>query len=268
MFDHQKVKLVWITPKAEEVISYCARVSNPANQENYDTAPKLLKYLVKNKHWSPFEMASMCLEIETTRDIGRQILRHRSFSFQEFSQRYAEVQSPFVNRETRFQDSKNRQNSVDYLPGLEHQDLIHNAWHRDQHEVQRLVKDVYDWAIGAGVAKEQARAILPEGMTMSRMYMSGTIRSWIHFVQVREEIGVTQKEHVDIARKAKAILIEQVPALKDLALTYDSITVSQDDLLQTIQDLKAMSAPGHGAETIQIISIMPDKGKWTINYTY
>jgi len=221
MFDYQKVKLVWITPKADEVISYCARVSNPANQENYDTAPKLLKYLVKNKHWSPFEMASMCLEIETTRDIGRQILRHRSFSFQEFSQRYAEVQEPFVNRETRWRDEKNRQNSIDYVPGLDYQKDIHDYWQRDQQEVQRLAKEVYEWAINAGVAKEQARAILPEGMTMSRMYMSGSIRSWIHYVQVREEFGVTQKEHVDIARKAKAVLIEQLPPLEDLLFQED-----------------------------------------------
>ena len=213
MFDHQKVKLVWITPDAENVISYCARVSNPANQERYDTAPKLLKYLVKNKHWSPFEMASMCLEIETTRDIGRQILRHRSFSFQEFSQRYAEVQSPFVSRETRWRDESNRQNSIDYVPGLEHQEFIHAAWQRDQFEVQNLVKDIYEWAINSGIAKEQARAILPEGMTMSRMYMSGNIRSWVHYVQVREEFGVTQKEHVDIANKVKKILESQLPSL-------------------------------------------------------
>lgn len=213
MFEHQKVKLVWITPDAENVISYCARVSNPANQERYDTAPKLLKYLVKNKHWSPFEMASMCLEIETTRDIGRQILRHRSFSFQEFSQRYAEVQSPFVSRETRWRDESNRQNSIDYVPGLEHQEFIHAAWQRDQFEVQNLVKDIYEWAINSGIAKEQARAILPEGMTMSRMYMSGNIRSWVHYVQVREEFGVTQKEHVDIANKVKKILESQLPSL-------------------------------------------------------
>lgn len=213
MFDHQKVKLVWITPDAENVISYCARVSNPANQERYDTAPKLLKYLVKNKHWSPFEMASMCVEIETTRDIGRQILRHRSFSFQEFSQRYAEVQSPFVSRETRWRDESNRQNSIDYVPGLEHQEFIHAAWQRDQFEVQNLVKDIYEWAINSGIAKEQARAILPEGMTMSRMYMSGNIRSWVHYVQVREEFGVTQKEHVDIANKVKKILESQLPSL-------------------------------------------------------
>ena len=213
MFDHQKVKLVWITPDAENVISYCARVSNPANQERYDTAPKLLKYLVKNKHWSPFEMASMCVEIETTRDIGRQILRHRSFSFQEFSQRYAEVQSPFVSRETRWRDESNRQNSIDYVPGLEHQEFIHAAWQRDQFQVQNLVKDIYEWAINSGIAKEQARAILPEGMTMSRMYMSGNIRSWVHYVQVREEFGVTQKEHVDIANKVKKILESQLPSL-------------------------------------------------------
>lgn len=213
MFDHQKVKLVWITPDAENVISYCARVSNPTNQERYDTAPKLLKYLVKNRHWSPFEMASMCLEIETTRDIGRQILRHRSFSFQEFSQRYAEVQSPFVSRETRWRDESNRQNSIDYVPGLEHQEFIHAAWQRDQFEVQNLVKDIYEWAINSGIAKEQARAILPEGMTMSRMYMSGNIRSWVHYVQVREEFGVTQKEHVDIANKVKKILESQLPSL-------------------------------------------------------
>lgn len=214
--DHQKVKLVWITPEAENVVAYCARVSNPANQENYDTAPKLLKYLVKNKHWSPFEMASMCLEIETTRDIGRQILRHRSFSFQEFSQRYAEVKAPFVSRETRWRDESNRQNSIDYVPGLEHQRFIHDAWQGDQEQIQLFVKEVYDWAVASGIAKEQARAILPEGMTMSRMYMSGTIRSWIHYCQVREDFGVTQKEHVDIAKKCSGVLISQMPVLQDL----------------------------------------------------
>lgn len=216
-FEHQKVKLVWITPEAENVISYCARVSNPANQENYDTAPKLLAYLVKNKHWSPFEMASMCLEIETTRDIGRQILRHRSFSFQEFSQRYAPVTAPFVTREARFQDNKNRQNSItpDGPIPLEVQKTI-NDWSDLQKRLQDDILIHYNWAINSGIAKEQARALLPEGMTMSKMYMSGTIRSWIHFCQVRQETGVTQKEHVDIAVKCRGILLEHIPSIKSV----------------------------------------------------
>lgn len=214
MFDYQKVKLVWITPDAEKVISYCARVSNPANQENYDTAPKLLKYLVKNKHWSPFEMASMCLEIETTRDIGRQLLRHRSFSFQEFSQRYADVDllvQNFEPREARLQDTKNRQNSIDNSS-----EIISTAWAFEQAGVMTAALKAYRWALEQGIAKEQARAVLPEGLTMSRMYMNSTIRSWIHYCQVREDFGVTQKEHVDIAIKCRQILVEQLPSISEL----------------------------------------------------
>ncbi len=231
MFEHQKVKLVWITPNAGDVISYCARVSNPANQERYDTAPKLLKYLVKNKHWSPFEMASMCLEIETTRDIGRQILRHRSFSFQEFSQRYAAVDPNMFlirGRECRFQDPKNRQNSIDaeiYADNSDGVSLAIDRIERDWYDLQNHVLDkavvAYEEALKKGIAKEQARALLPEGLTMSRMYMSGNIRSWIHYCQVRQERGVTQKEHVDIANKVMAILVEQIPSLEDLTKPTD-----------------------------------------------
>lgn len=213
MFDYQKVRLVWITPEAEKVISYCARVSNPANQENYDTAPKLLAYLIKNKHWSPFEMASMCLEIETTRDIGRQILRHRSFSFQEFSQRYAEVDSNMFlihGREGRLQDKKNRQNSLQ-------PDENQNIRFRNMcmHVLDQAVV-AYEQALKEGYAKEQARALLPEGLTMSRMYMSGSIRSWIFYCQVRQEVGVTQKEHVDIANKCRQILIDNIPSISEI----------------------------------------------------
>ena len=213
MFDYQKVRLVWVTPEAEKVISYCARVSNPANQENYDTAPKLLAYLIKNKHWSPFEMASMCLEIETTRDIGRQILRHRSFSFQEFSQRYAEVNPNMFlirGREGRLQDKKNRQNSLQ-------PDENQNIRFRNMcmHVLDQAVV-AYEQALKDGYAKEQARALLPEGLTMSRMYMSGSIRSWIHYCQVREDFGVTQKEHVDIASKCRQILIDNIPSISEI----------------------------------------------------
>jgi thymidylate synthase (FAD) len=185
-----------------ETIAYCARVSNPANQSNTDTNEKLLRYLIKHQHWSPFEMASVCLEIDTTRDIARQILRHRSFSFQEFSQRYADPTGDlgFEMREARLQDTKNRQNSIEtddpHLSG---------AWRIRQETLAELAKEHYDWAISKGMAKEQARAVLPEGLTQSRMYMNGTIRSWIHYIDLRSSNG-TQKEHMIIAREcAKAI---------------------------------------------------------------
>lgn len=188
------VKLVWITPNAMEVVAYCARVSNPSNQHNLATAPKLIKYLVENKHFSPFEMASACIEINTTRDIARQILRHRSFSFQEFSQRYA-VQTEFTSREARLQDSKNRQNSV---PIDEINSLV-TEWQEKQKEVSDLAKEMYEWALTNGIAKEQARVVLPEGMTMSRLYMAGTLRSWMHYVEVRCGNG-TQREHMKVAQ--------------------------------------------------------------------
>lgn len=187
---------------AQELIAYCARVSNPANQFNTETSEKLISYLVKHQHWSPLEMVSACLEITTTRDIARQILRHRSFSFQEFSQRYAdptaELDEAFVLREARFQDTKNRQNSVALDMEDEAQKLLAIEWERAQKRVLFAVKQEYSWAIKNGIAKEQARAVLPEGLTVSRMYMNGTIRSWIHYIMLRKENG-TQKEHMDIA---------------------------------------------------------------------
>jgi thymidylate synthase (FAD) len=188
---------------AQELIAYCARVSNPANQFNTDTSEKLIRYLIKHQHWSPLEMVSACLEITTTRDIARQILRHRSFSFQEFSQRYAdptaELDEAFVLREARFQDTQNRQNSVDFDMTDEAQKLLAYEWERAQKRVLYAVKKEYKWAIDNGIAKEQARAVLPEGLTVSRMYMNGTLRSWIHYIELRASNG-TQKEHMDIAR--------------------------------------------------------------------
>lgn len=186
----------------QELIAYCARVSNPANQYNTETSEKLIKYLIKHQHWSPLEMVSACVEITTTRDIARQILRHRSFSFQEFSQRYAdptaELEEAFVLRECRLQDTKNRQNSVEIDINDEQQRLLSYDWQRAQQRVLFAVKQEYKWAIANGIAKEQARAVLPEGLTISRMYMNGTLRSWIHFIQLRAGNG-TQKEHQQIA---------------------------------------------------------------------
>ena len=180
---------------AQELIAYCARVSNPSNQFNSETSEKLIRYLVKHQHWSPLEMVSACCEITTTRDIARQILRHRSFSFQEFSQRYADPTKDlnFVTREARLQDSKNRQNSVD----VEDQ-LLQNEWYRSQQRVIYAAKREYEWAIANGIAKEQARAVLPEGLIESRLYMNGTLRSWIHFIELRSANG-TQKEHQQVA---------------------------------------------------------------------
>lgn len=187
----------------QDLIAYCARVSNPSNQLNQETSTKLLNYLAKHKHWSPFEMASATLEIETTRDIARQMLRHRSFSFQEFSQRYAnpsEFGDSFVIREARLQDNKNRQNSIEV-----EDEALQNAWNEKQQEVIEAAKNAYEWAINNNIAKEQARAVLPEGLTKSRLYMQGTIRSWIHFIELRSANG-TQKEHMLIAKEiSKAI---------------------------------------------------------------
>ena len=177
----------------EEIVCYCARVSNPTNQNNTETNERLLQYLIANQHWSPFEMVSICLEIETTRDIARQILRHRSFSFQEFSQRYAVANLDFEFKEARMQDKKNRQNSIN----VDDKEL-EDAWKSKQCEVSQLVTETYRWAIEKGIAKEQARAVLPEGMTPSKMYMNGTLRSWIHYIQLRTSNG-TQKEHKEIA---------------------------------------------------------------------
>jgi len=194
------------------LVAYCARVSNPGNQNNNKTAEKLIKYLIKNKHWSPLEMANVCMEIETTRDIARQILRHRSFSFQEFSQRYADPTEDlnFVTRPARLQDTKNRQNSIE----IPMEDSINHIWESYQEVIIERCKHAYDWAIKAGIAKEQARAVLPEGLTMSRMYVNGTLRSWIHYIQLRSENG-TQKEHIDIA-KACAEAIYQLFPLDDV----------------------------------------------------
>jgi thymidylate synthase (FAD) len=210
-----KVSLVGITKPliegintAEEFIAYAARVSNPSNQNNTLTASKLLKYLIGNKHWSPFEMVSITMEIITTRDIARQILRHRSFSFQEFSQRYANpTDMGFEFREARLQDPKNRQasNETDNVE-------LKDRWWAKQENILVDVKKAYTWAINNGIAKEQARAILPEGMTRSRMYMAGTLRSWIHYCQIRTDIA-TQKEHREIALECQYILEEEFPSL-------------------------------------------------------
>lgn len=204
-----KVNLVWATPDIEEKVAYCARVSNPENQHNHETAPKLLKYLMKHKHFSPFEMANVCMEIETTRDIARQILRHRSFSFQEFSQRYAVV-NDFSFRDCRVQDEKNRQNSfVSVDPEL-------NSWWRaTQLRVQQEAEFMYQAALNRGVAKEQARALLPEGMAMSRMYMNGTLRSWLHYIEVRTDPS-TQKEHREVAEACKTVIGLVCPSIMEI----------------------------------------------------
>jgi len=203
---------------AQELIAFCARVSNPANQFNTETSEKLIKYLTKHKHWSPLEMVSACLEIVTTRDIARQILRHRSFSFQEFSQRYAdptaELDEAFVLREARFQDTKNRQNSVEADMSDEAQRQIAYEWERAQKRVLFSVKQEYSWAIKNGIAKEQARAVLPEGLTVSRLYMNGTLRSWIHFIELRSANG-TQKEHMEVARACAQVIAEIFPMVND-----------------------------------------------------
>ena len=195
-----------------ELVAFCARVSNPSNQSNKDTSEKLIRYLVKNQHWSPLEMVSMCLEIETTRDIARQILRHRSFSFQEFSQRYADPtqELDFVTREARLQDTKNRQNSIEIDVQNEDDAFLISEWNRRQQDVIDLVKENYKWAIDCGIAKEQARVILPEGNTVSRLYMNGTLRSWIHYIQLRSANG-TQKEHKEIALKCAEVIAKVFP---------------------------------------------------------
>lgn len=177
----------------QDIVAYCARVSNPANQNNTATNEKLIRYLINNNHWSPLEMVSICMEIETTRDIARQILRHRSFSFQEFSQRYAVANLDFETREARLQDTKNRQNSIETSDTV-----LQDKWETAQNLVAEYAESAYKWAIENGIAKEQARAVLPEGMTQSRMYMNGTLRSWVHYIQLRGGNG-TQKEHQEIA---------------------------------------------------------------------
>jgi thymidylate synthase (FAD) len=197
---------------AQELIAYCARVSNPTNQLNTETSEKLIRYLVRHQHWSPLEMVSACMEITTTRDIARQILRHRSFSFQEFSQRYADPTKDleFVTRSGRLQDPKNRQNSI------EHDDhLLENEWYRAQQRVIYAARREYEWAIKNGIAKEQARAVLPEGLIQSRIYMNGTLRSWIHFIELRSANG-TQLEHQEVARACAQAITAIFPMAADL----------------------------------------------------
>jgi len=199
-------KLIWVTPDAENLVAYMARVSNPENQDNPATAPKLLSYLIKNKHWSPFEMVNVCMEIETTRDIARQILRHRSFSFQEFSQRYAEVVN-WDKGEARLQDNKNRQNSI---PTQDRE--LQRWWDEQQVAVWKQSTEAYKLALQQGIAKEVARKVLPEGLAMSRMYMNGTLRSWLHYVDIRCDVS-TQKEHREVAQQCKVVLSSLFPSL-------------------------------------------------------
>ena len=197
----------------QDLIAFCARVSNPSNQMNKETSTKLIKYLIKHKHWSPLEMVRACLEIETTRDIAHQIVRHRSFSFQEFSQRYAnpqDMQEAFTFREPRLQDPKNRQNSI------EANDLaLEMGWGRKQKEVIKVCKEAYDWAIQNGIAKEQARVVLPEGLTKTKLYMNGTLRSWVHYIELRGANG-TQKEHMEIAHECAKVIAKIFPLIEDI----------------------------------------------------
>ena len=221
-----KVKLISYSKPTEELcnegledlqdlVAFCARVSNPSNQLNTETSEKLIRYLISNSHWSPMEMVSVCLEIETTRDIARQMLRHRSFSFQEFSQRYADPTKDldFVLREARLQDTKNRQNSVEVEDTL-FGDNLREQWRWMQQDVISSSKKAYEWAVKHGIAKEQARAVLPEGLTVSRLYMNGTLRSWIHFIQVRSGNG-TQKEHMQVARACAEVIAKVFPMASD-----------------------------------------------------
>jgi thymidylate synthase (FAD) len=194
----------------QDLVAYCARVSNPANQSNTGTNEKLIKYLIKNNHWSPLEMVSICLEIETTRDIARQILRHRSFSFQEFSQRYAVADLGFECKEARLQDKKNRQNSVETDDAE-----LSTQWEEQQKGVSTAAEKAYKWALENGIAKEQARSVLPEGMTVSRMYMNGTLRSWVHYIQLRSANG-TQKEHQQVAIACAEAIAPLFPMIHDL----------------------------------------------------
>lgn len=217
-----KIKLIsYSTPSVElidagledlaDLVAFCARVSNPSGQLNPDN-DKLINYLINNAHWSPLEMVSVCLEITTTRDIARQILRHRSFSYQEFSQRYADPTKDldFVIREARLQDTKNRQNSIELDPENDGQTIMAGAWRNKQQQLLDLAKETYQWAIDNGIAKEQARAVLPEGLTVSRLYMNGSLRSWIHYLQVRSGNG-TQKEHMEIALECAKVIAKVFP---------------------------------------------------------
>jgi len=208
-----KVKLISYTKNAlddkslEDIVAYCARVSNPSNQIASQSNTKLIEYLIRNKHWSPFEMVSICLEINTTRDIARQILRHRSFSFQEFSQRYAIADLGFEVREARIQDTKNRQNSLDNAD-----EELKIKWNLIQREINEKTTQAYQWAISNGIAKEQARVVLPEGNTMSRLYVNGTLRSWIHYIELRSGNG-TQKEHKEIALECADVISQIFPLI-------------------------------------------------------
>ena len=202
---------LYVGTDIQELIAYTARVSNPSNQDNTETSERLLRYLLREKHWSPFEMVSACLEVNTTRDIARQLLRHRSFSFQEFSQRYADPTQDlnFVMRHARLQDTKNRQNSLDVNdPDLQLE------WYKQQAEVTNAAKKSYEWAIENGIAKEQARAVLPEGIMESRLYVNGTIRSWIHYIDLRSGHG-TQKEHIELARECAKAIEHIFPMIKE-----------------------------------------------------
>ena len=217
MFEFNKIRAIGVTvpvvddiPDSEGILSFAARVSNPQNQDNFETAGKLLQYCVKHKHYSVFETCNIVMEIETPRDIARQILRHRSFSFQEFSQRYAQAQN-FITRECRTQDDKNRQNSISDVTNEQKA-----WWYGAQLEILERVEELYEGALSMGIAKEVARVILPEGLTMSRMYMNGTVRSWLHFIDVRDDEGVAQKEVVDVARKVKVELLKHFPFLEEV----------------------------------------------------
>lgn len=196
---------------AQDLVAFCARVSNPANQFNTATSEKLIRYLVDNGHWSPLEMVNLCLEVTTTRDIARQLLRHRSFTFQEFSQRYADPTKDldFVCREARLQDTKNRQNSLD----TDDRELK-RIWLEKQQNIIREARSAYEWAVSCGIAKEQARAVLPEGLTVSKLYMQGTLRSWVHYIQLRSAHG-TQKEHIEIARACSEVISKVFPLVQE-----------------------------------------------------
>ena len=203
----------WDGYDCQELIAYCARVSNPSNQMNKETSEKLIKYLIKHKHWSPLEMVNVCLEINTTRDIAHQIVRHRSFRFQEFSQRYAnpqDMEEAFTYREPRLQDTKNRQNSIEVQ-----NTQLEMDWGRHQKKVLETAKEAYDWAIQAGIAKEQARVVLPEGLTKTRLYMNGRLRSWVHYIELGGE-NVSQKEHMEIAHECAKVISEVFPLVKTL----------------------------------------------------
>jgi len=199
-------------PNLQDLVAYCARVSNPSNQSNSETSERLIKYLIKHKHWSPLEMVSACIEVETTRDIARQLLRHRSFSFQEFSQRYADPtkELDFVLREARLQDTKNRQNSIEI-----NDDKLQKQWNTIQSNVIKEAINAYSWAISNGIAKEQARVVLPEGNTISKLYVNGTLRSWIHYIDLRDGNG-TQKEHAEIARACAEVIAKVFPIIKSI----------------------------------------------------